>query len=639
MGHGRRLHGIRARGATVALAVLLGVGCRDLPSLDAFGYPDAGAEGVDAPVGADVPMIAAVDPHCGLPGWVTMTVDDGGTARTVCAADYPVWGIAGADPATTTPGPDGTFLDTRTTLHWRASPLSGPSTQTVAAAACDALEAAGYRDWRLPTVAEVWSTIDFSRGNPAVALPLQVTPGSVAWTASGKSRSFWTVALADGSSALLSSGAQASAWCVRADPWPKTAPAQRFKVYSIPFGKIPDAVVDQTTGLQWQATASPPPHSQLSAAGWCRNLGIAGHGWRMPTVAELTSIIDRSGPAPAVTPGFFVQPEGVFATISFSAADPNSFWGVDFASGALVPLSIADGEGRAHCVRDPCGDGLCAGAETAKTCPSDCFDRVLVPAATFWQGCDSATDPDCPESDAPAHLVQQDDFLMDRNEITVAQYEACVQWGPCSTLPVNQPAETWPLYRAAPVNYVTWQQAETFCHEWRGAGYFLPTEAHFELAARGGCEQNGSSAKAADCKTKMRYWPWGNVPPNCSLAQFTTAVVPTTATSCAANVQCACGHQGPASVATHEAGASPFGIQDLAGNIAEWTRDSAASYPDNSRLDPTSFSGTPPFIVRGGSFLSDPKNLRSTHRVFADGTAAADIGFRCSSSASVDFGP
>jgi sulfatase modifying factor 1 len=635
----RRLHVGRV---ITLLAALLCLACRALPGADQFGYPDAAngdATAAAVDTSALVGAMAEPDPHCGLPGWVTITIDDAGKSRDVCAADFPVWGVAAADPATVAAGADGTFVDARTTLRWLAAPLAGVYTQPSAVAACDALVAAGYSDWRLPTVAELWSTVDFGRGNPAVALPLAVTAGSVAWTAVKNADSAWSVALADGRSALLPAPAQASAWCVRADPWPKPVPAQRFKFYTVTFGSTSDVVVDQLSGLQWQGTASPPPKSPLSSAGWCRNLGLAGHGWRMPTVAEMASVIDRSGYTPAIAPGFFQKPEGVFAALSFSAADPGLFWTVDFATGALEPLSLADGTARARCVRDPCGDGLCASNESSETCPTDCFKRVLIPESTFWQGCNPQTET-CPDNAAPAHKVAQSAFLLDKYEVTVAQYEACVHWGTCEELQLdNLDAQTWPLYRNSPINYVTWEQARTFCRAWRGEGYDLPTEAHLELAARGSCAQNGSPTDDNQCLAKMRRYPWGNEPADCVRTQFSTSKAAMTPAMCSSNMECACARQGPMAIGSHPDGVSPFGIHDLAGNVAEWTRDSPASYGAGKRANPTSYTGKPPFVVRGGSFLSTADDLCSSYRVFSDGSAAADIGFRCASYPTVDSGP
>jgi sulfatase modifying factor 1 len=599
-----------------------------MPGPEQFGYPDASAAATDGALVAD----SGADPHCGLPGWVSLTVDDDGTARQVCAADYPVWGVASADATTVKAGPDGTFFDSRTALLWRAAPLPGLHTHAAALKACDALTAAGYSDWRLPTVAEVWSTMDFTRSDGAVALPLAVTPGAIAWTAIVHADAAWSVALADGSSALLPAGAEASAWCVRAERWAKPLPSQRFS------GAVwTGFLTDTATGLQWERT--PMRQSEVSdapiqlppmlASGECRNRGLHGHGWRLPSVAELMSLIDRSGPAPAMAPEVFTQGDGIFQTLSPAATPPGGLWAVDFRVGQLLQVPLSDAPLRIRCVRDPCGDSVCGTDETPDTCPADCMARVLIPSGTFWQGCDPASDPGCDPVDAPAHLVKQSAFVIDKREVTVAQYEACVMNNICDEQPHDLPLAMYPYFRAAPINYVTWEQANKYCEQWLRSNSFLARETHFEIAARGDCAMNGSAPNDPECREKMRVYPWGNDAPDCKRASFTAGKAPIDVTACGANPGCGCGHHRPCDDATHDSGTSPYGVEDLAGNLAEWTLDSVIPYPDGPVQDPGFISGAP-WVLRGGGFLSSPKELRSSHRTAHDGNGAVDIGFRCS---------
>ncbi len=62
---------------------------------------------------------------------------------------------------------DGTATDTRTGLLW-ARGSSGPMTWAAALAHCEALDLAGYDDWRLPTARELASLIDPARHEPAI---------------------------------------------------------------------------------------------------------------------------------------------------------------------------------------------------------------------------------------------------------------------------------------------------------------------------------------------------------------------------------------------------------------------------------------------------------------------------------------
>ena len=63
---------------------------------------------------------------------------------------------------------DGTITDTKTRLMWQAvTPIESMSWQD-ARKYCKSLELAGYRDWRLPTINELISIVEYSRSWPAL---------------------------------------------------------------------------------------------------------------------------------------------------------------------------------------------------------------------------------------------------------------------------------------------------------------------------------------------------------------------------------------------------------------------------------------------------------------------------------------
>ena len=91
------------------------------------------------------------------------------------------------------------------------------------------------------------------------------------------------------------------------------------------------------------------------------------------------------------------------------------------------------------------------------------------------------------------------------------------------------------------------------------------------------------------------------------------------------------GHgRGPAAVGSYPAGASPFDVLDMAGNVWEWVTSAYAKYPylatdgrEQLRLDR-------PHVIRGGSWYQTPWDLRTTKRDFAEpGHRSPYIGFRC----------
>ncbi len=239
---------------------------------------------------------------------------------------------------------------------------------------------------------------------------------------------------------------------------------------------------------------------------------------------------------------------------------------------------------------------------------------VLIPAGTFWMGCNASKDTNCNSDENPQHKVTLSAYYMDLTETTVAQYTECVNAGVCSVPGVakNPPYATYPGLASNPVNYVTWTQSQQYC-QWRGAGYDLPTEAQWEMAARGSCENNGSMASDPTCAAAMRTYPWGETTPTVSLAVF--------------------GGLGTAAVGSVPAGDSPYGLHDMAGNVAEWTRDwyRYDFYVSSPPTDPYDSPTATYRVFRGSSFVDSTPGPPASFRDHAYASAAAgSIGFRCS---------
>jgi formylglycine-generating enzyme required for sulfatase activity len=204
-------------------------------------------------------------------------------------------------------------------------------------------------------------------------------------------------------------------------------------------------------------------------------------------------------------------------------------------------------------------------------------------------------------NEKPVHVVKLDSFGIDRLEVTWGWYQACVGAQACDVVP--RPRQPWEA-DDFPVTSVTWHAAAKFC-VW--AGKRLPTEAEWEAAA------HGSTPKPSS-------WPWGD------------KWNPTLANTQESDVG------RPTAVGTHPGDKSPYGILDMAGNVAEWVND--IYLPDYTRLsaplDPVFATPLPSQqtrVVRGGSFLLDANAARTTARAdWHPISIRDDLGFRCAKS-------
>jgi sulfatase modifying factor 1 len=243
---------------------------------------------------------------------------------------------------------------------------------------------------------------------------------------------------------------------------------------------------------------------------------------------------------------------------------------------------------------------------------ADDEDRVSIDATTFLQGHPEADSGPYgnywKENEFPAHEVTVDDFALDRTEVTVAAWAAFlndgagpvhhhalqpVVWEDGGFVPVSG-SET------GPIRYVTWYDAAAYC-AW--AGGRLPSEAEWELAAKGDEEENN------------RY-PWGDDGASCSKAVYYTAE-----TLCA---------DAPQDVGDRPDGDSVFGLADMGGNVAEWVFDFYDRYDEDAQENPKGPREGDLRILRGGGFRETAHEMRPSARSAAPPDARSEgVGFRC----------
>lgn len=222
---------------------------------------------------------------------------------------------------------------------------------------------------------------------------------------------------------------------------------------------------------------------------------------------------------------------------------------------------------------------------------------VLVPAGDFIMGSDKGD-----EDEAPVHRVHLNAFYIDKFEVTNGRFSKYVDaiqgeppWG-------FSDKETPVTHADRPVRWVSWMDAMGYCL-W--VGKRLPTEAEWEKAARG---------------TDERVYPWGNDPPTPVHAVYGLKEG---------------GAEMVSVIGNHHMGQSPYGAQDLAGNLYEWVMDWYAedfysSFINSPAINPRGPVEGTAKVQRGGSYINAPYRLRSSFRTKAD-PAEQDhnVGFRC----------
>jgi len=254
---------------------------------------------------------------------------------------------------------------------------------------------------------------------------------------------------------------------------------------------------------------------------------------------------------------------------------------------------------------------------------------AAVPAGTFFMGCNGVLDKDCWGREKPQHeVVISKPYWLGVYEVTVAQYKACVDdAGACKAPSCSSSYKNWGVSgrEQHPVNCVDWFMASAYC-KW--AGGYLPTEAQWELAARGRCDDNGG---VSGCAAKMRVYPWGNAPATCTYAVMDDQVTKGSAGSKTNG----CGEDRTWPVGSKPKGAGPFGHHDMAGNVWEWVQDwySDKYYQAGKVTDPENTKGASIRVYRGGSFATGASDLRAGHR-YGNGPSGYgnNLGFRCARS-------
>ncbi len=267
--------------------------------------------------------------------------------------------------------------------------------------------------------------------------------------------------------------------------------------------------------------------------------------------------------------------------------------GLVLFAGALSALPACSGQdvsesdaSQADAVSVGGSSGGGAGGLVRPSAPPSTAGMLAIPAGSFQMGSNNGN-----SDQQPVHTETVGSFLMDEFEVTVDQYAACVSAGKCTAAGTGWSCNAGVGGRGNhPINCVDWNQADAYC---TSLGKRLPTEVEWEYAARG---------------TDGREYPWGNAAPASQLCWSGGGA----------------SQPGTCAVGSYPRGESPFGVQDMAGNVWEWT--SSLYTPNYSSAS----TGTAR-VYRGGSWISLASSyVRSAYRVY-DGPSNQNytLGFRC----------
>lgn len=243
------------------------------------------------------------------------------------------------------------------------------------------------------------------------------------------------------------------------------------------------------------------------------------------------------------------------------------------ASGAARPVEAKGGESR--------------------DCPQ-CPVMVAVSPGTFTMG-SNTSDP----AEKPPHRVNVGHaFAIGKYEVTVEQWNACVDANGCPRIATNPPEA-----KAAPARDLSWDDAQQYV-AWlskaTGKSYRLPTEAEWEYAARGGTStafwwgdrMSKGNANCKDCGD-----PWSDAAP--------------------ANV----GSFAP----------NPFGLHDMNGSVWEWVADCWHSSYKNAPADGRAWDepACTARVIRGGSWREGASYMVSSTRFkYSTSVRQSQNGFR-----------
>lgn len=268
--------------------------------------------------------------------------------------------------------------DEVTGLVWQKQAPSETFTWQAALDHCAALDLGGRSDWRLPSRVELMSIMDFTASG--AKLDASAFPGAqggfhktasdwvltILQTGAGSGRDFaWAFNLSDGIvSNAYSKAEPARLRCVSGGSQSGEAPGTVAVRPPDQYTLVAEGEVrDNYTGLVWERGYSSAQLSWQDAVAYCENLALNGQSWRLPSIRELSTLVDEALVAPSIDRDWFPDTRyGARSNHWYWAShtaqnNPNAAWALNFDDGFTGFNAGSEGawnhftQGWAKCVR------------------------------------------------------------------------------------------------------------------------------------------------------------------------------------------------------------------------------------------------------------------------------------------------
>jgi hypothetical protein len=242
---------------------------------------------------------------------------------------------------------NGTVTDLVTGLIWQQSASGTARNYSQVQAYCSSYSPDGATDWRVPSLQELATIIDYSTEGPVwknVFFGSFSSGGSGYFSSQtyvGDTTQIWGVQFYYGQIEYDAATATGYVRCVRGAALPTPS--------LVASGG--DSLLDESTGLIWQKTASQGPLNWENALAYCENATTDNNtDWRLPNRRELASIIDFTRQAPAFST-LFTGASASYWTSSTRNNKGNNGWYVDFRTGYSSYYYLKTYENYVRCVR------------------------------------------------------------------------------------------------------------------------------------------------------------------------------------------------------------------------------------------------------------------------------------------------